>query len=74
MVSQSISLANRIIASEDVLLVNYGDQNQSKLESEYKDIPRDAHEQNLEQDPSACAGTTKPKLSERLKHVFNLSQ
>ena len=49
-------VANKVIQSEDVLLIDYSPLDFSDLEKYYEQIPKDAAEANLAQDPTGCAG------------------
>lgn len=51
------AIANKVIGNEDVLLVNYGKDDQATLQKRFDDIPRDAHTANITKDPSACTGS-----------------
>ncbi len=59
--------ANRPIKSEDVLLVNYGNDDTSTIKSRYDVIPPDAHKYNERHDPASCAGSKPLTFLERLK-------
>lgn len=50
------SVANKVIESEDVLLINYGSDDLQTLQQRYDAIPKDAHKYNVTKDPSACQG------------------
>ncbi len=49
-------IANRIIGDEDVLLINYGQDDAATLQSRYNTIPKDAHHYDVTKDPAACSG------------------
>jgi hypothetical protein len=49
-------LADTVIKSEDVLLINYGKDSDITLKQRYDAIPRDAHKANVTKDPAACSG------------------
>jgi hypothetical protein len=66
--NQEFDIANRVIKSEDVLLINYGNDSAAALKQRYDAIPRDAHEANTKADPSSCSGSHKLTFTERLKH------
>jgi hypothetical protein len=59
--------ANQVINSEDVLLVNYGNEDIKTLDASYSGLVKDAGDYNKRNDPSACTGSKKPSLVERLK-------
>lgn len=50
------TVANRVIASRDVLLISYGSDDQVALKKQYKSIPQDAQKYNESADPAACGG------------------
>jgi hypothetical protein len=66
-------IANELIESEDVLLINYGKDDQSTLQSRYDSIPRDAGKANTTRDPAACAGAHEFNTWERLKQALGVS-
>ena len=49
-------VANRIIESEDVLLIDFGSDDAATLAERYESIPRQAPAANMTQDPASCAG------------------
>ena len=49
-------IANRVIGSEDVLLVDFSHDDQSTLQQRYQNLPRSSAQANRLQDPSNCAG------------------
>lgn len=61
------SVANRVIGSEDVLLINYGNETEDVLHERYDAIPKDAGEYNNKNDPAACAGTKPDTFWNKLK-------
>ena len=63
-------VANATIRSEDVLLINYGNEDVAALEQRYAGITKDAADYNKRNDPSACSGTDQATFSERLKQSF----
>jgi len=67
------TIANRIIGSEDVLLINYGKDDAATIAQRYQAVPRTAHAQNLEKDPASCGGAEDLTLSARLKSAIGLS-
>ena len=64
------SVANKVIQSEDILLINYGKEDQATLQRRFDDIPRDAHQANITADPASCSGSESPTLTTRLKHAL----
>lgn len=67
--NETASIANQTIRSEDVLLINYGDDNEDVIQERYDQITKDAGEYNGLYDPSACAGGQPLTLTERLKEA-----
>ncbi len=66
------SVANRLIESGDMLLIDYGDSSKSELGERYDAIPKDAEEYNKKSDPSACSGPEELTIPIRLKRAFGL--
>jgi hypothetical protein len=67
---KATAIANKVIYSEDVLLVNYGKDDGKTLQSRYDGIPRDAGHANHTADPSACQGPEKFTFTTRLKKAL----
>ncbi len=67
-------VANTTIRSEDTLLIDYGNDDQTVLQSRYDQIPKDAKEFNAHNDPSTCSGSEPATFTTRLKHAVSLSQ
>jgi hypothetical protein len=63
------SVANRVIQSEDTLLIDYGDG--SSTQQRYDSINKSAGEYNLKPDPAACSGDENLSASERLKRAVD---
>jgi hypothetical protein len=66
------TVANRLIQSEDKLLINYGQDSDATLRQRSDQIPRDAAKANTENDPSTCSGSHKLTLRERLWHAVGI--
>jgi len=66
------TVADLVIKSEDVLLVNYGADNDQALQQHYAAIPKDAHHYNVTADPAACSGGDKFDMKARLKEALGL--
>lgn len=64
--------ANRVIKSEDVLLINYGQDDDKTLKTRYDAIPRDAAKANTQKDPNACSGGTEATPKARLLNAIGL--
>jgi hypothetical protein len=67
------TIANQTIRSEDVLLINYGDDSDETLQERYDQITKDAAEYNLRDDPSACSGGKPITFGERLRHAIGIN-
>lgn len=65
-------VANKLINSEDVLLVSYGDASAAEMHGEYDRITRDAAEYNRRDDPATCAGAENLTITDRLKAAIGL--
>lgn len=63
-------IANTVIKSEDVLLINYGKDDQATVQQRYDAIPRDAAKANQTKDPSACTGGHELTFWNRLKQAI----
>lgn len=66
------TIANRVIHSEDVLLINYGKDDVKTLQSRYDGVPRDAPKANVTADPAACQGAEKFTFVNRLKKSLGI--
>lgn len=66
-------IANTIIKSEDVLLINYGKDDAKTLQSRYEAIPKDAHHYNITKDPAACQGGEGLTPLNRLKQALGFT-
>lgn len=66
-------IANTIIKSEDVLLINYGKDDSNNLQSRYNAIPKDAHRYNVTKDPAACQGGEGLTPLNRLKQAIGFT-
>ena len=64
------NIANTVIKSEDVLLINYGKDNDSTLKQRYDAIPRDAHKANVTKDPAACSGQEEMNFMTKFKQAL----
>lgn len=64
------AVANRVIKSEDRLLINYGKDNDKVLQERYQSVPSDAHQANTQQDPASCSGSHSLTFSDRLKQAL----
>jgi len=62
------SIGNKLMRSEDKLLISYGEQNKSELlDGSFKEMASNAHEFNGKHDPAGCAGEESISFSDRLK-------
>jgi hypothetical protein len=67
-------VANTLIKSEDVLLINYGNDDKATLEQRYDSIEKDAGEYNKRNDPSSCSGGKPLSFAEKLKHAIGIGE
>ncbi len=67
------SVEDRVIKTEDVLLINYGKDDAKTLQTRYDAIPRDAHKANVTSDPATCSGNADSTLTQRFKAAVGLS-
>jgi hypothetical protein len=67
------SIADKLIKSEDKLLINYGNDDAVTLAMHVLAIPTDAHKANTENDPSTCSGSRPLTTSERLKAALGVA-
>ena len=67
------TIENRIVKSEDVLLINYGNEDDSTLKSRADAIPRDASRANVTADPAACSGSRDSSLTKRFKASLGIN-
>jgi hypothetical protein len=58
------SIANTVIKSEDVLLVDYGTE--KNIDSKFSQIPQNASEHNTQPDPASCSGSDALSAKDRL--------
>lgn len=70
---ETSAIADRVIKSEDVLLINYGKDDQVTLQQRYKAIPRDAHKANTAADPATCSGSEPLTFTNRLKKALGFN-
>lgn len=68
------NIANEVIRSEDVLLINYGRDTEDTLRQRFERIERDAAEYNQKSDPSACSGSKPLTFLDRLQIAIGLRQ
>jgi hypothetical protein len=66
------SVANRPIASEDVLLVDYGDG--ASVQNHFDGINKSAAEHNHKPDPASCSGSTGLSFGDRVKQALDFSR
>lgn len=66
------SIANKLINSEDVLLVDYGEEDDAR--KHYDKIPKTAGELNLKPDPASCSGSEGLSLGERFKRALDFTR
>jgi hypothetical protein len=67
---ETSTIANKLISSEDKLLINFGDESDAVLQQRAQQIPTDAKEYNGKYDPGGCSGGEELTLFERLQKSF----
>ena len=70
--NESANIANQAIRSEDVLLINYGADDEDVLRERFDAIDVTAGEYNGKYDPAACAGGKPLTFGERLKEAVGV--
>lgn len=63
--------SNKLIESEDVLLVDYGDG--KGAQQRYDEIPKTAGDLNRKPDPAACSGSESLTIGDRLKRAIDFT-
>jgi len=66
------TVANRVIASDDTLLISYGIPQDA--DSQYKQISHSADEHNHKPDPATCSTNGELKFSDRLKQALDFTK
>lgn len=66
-------IANKVIESEDRLLINYGKDTQATLQERFKKVDTTAAEANRTKDPAACSGSHDLSIWDKLKQAIGLS-
>jgi len=64
------SITNQKINSGDKLLINYGTEKESYIDSRYVSIPDDAEAYNAKPDPSSCSGSAGESFIQRFKRTI----
>ena len=64
------AMAEKVINDKDVLLVSYGNEDATALQTQYKKIPQDAAQVDAGTDPASCGGAEAETFSSRLKHAL----
>lgn len=64
---------NRTVRSEDVLLINYGDEDAATQKQRFDAIVRNAAEKNKQNDPSSCTGSKELTWQDRLRAAVGLN-
>ncbi len=63
------NVADKVIDSEDKLLISYGNESEQILRERFEQIEHTAHEYNEKSDPSTCSGGAGETIIERLKRT-----
>jgi hypothetical protein len=66
------NIANRVIASEDRLLIDYGNDDQATLKQRYNSISTSAKHYNETKDPAACSGDSEATPVNRLRYAVGI--
>ncbi len=66
------AIEGKLINTEDVLLINYGNDDSKTLQGRYDQIPRDATKANTQYDPATCSGGRNITFLERLKQATGI--
>lgn len=61
------NISDKVIKSEDTLLINFGSDSEQELSARYSNIKQDAHEFNIKADPGGCAGAHDESITKRIK-------
>lgn len=64
------SIANKVIASGDALLINIGDENNDVILERFNLISKNAVEYNEKPDPSSCSGSASESFTDRLRRTL----
>lgn len=67
------AIANQVIKSEDVLLIDYGTDDDQTQMQHFDAVPKDAHKLNIGKDPSTCSGGHDYGFTARLKDVIGIN-
>jgi hypothetical protein len=66
------TVEDRVIKSEDVLLIDYGKDDAATQQAHSAAIPRTAHKANTTADPATCSGNEPLTFTNRLKQSLGL--
>lgn len=64
------TIANRVIESEDSLLIDFGKTTDEEIKSRFDEISKSAKEYNQKPDPSSCKGSSQPSFWDKLRESF----
>lgn len=70
---QVSDIYNRTIGDDDVLLINYGNEDQATITKRYEQIPRSAKELDAGTDPASCTGSKSESFGQRIKRTLGVS-
>lgn len=68
------TVANRVIKSEDRLLINYGNDDDKVLQQRYNGVSDSAKQANTQEDPAACGGSQSLTVKDRLWRAVGIGQ
>ncbi len=63
---EASTMANKVINNQDLLLINYGKDDEKTIRERFDALPRDAEKANNTADPAACGGGEKWDFKTRL--------
>lgn len=67
------SVANKVINSEDRLLISYGQADSSQLNDQFNQVEQDAKDYNQKQDPASCSGSEALSWSQKFKKAISFN-
>jgi hypothetical protein len=70
---QVSDIYNRTIEDDDVLLINYGNDDLTTIQKRFEQIPRSAKELDAGTDPATCTGSERESFSERIKRTLGIA-
>jgi len=66
------NIAGSVIGDQDRLLISYGDENSSQIQTQFNSIAQTAHQVDITKDPASCsAGSKVVTIQDRFNHLFD---